>query len=137
MIGANRRSFPRTVDTARPFRKELSRRTWRAVRKLVKARDHYRCQVCGLPELYSRSRSGRRMSNLQVGHRIPAERYPGPHDDPANLWTLCRGCNASQGNRTPEEWRAARSGRLVRLGLLQEPQRPSSVIVRDYTRRMP
>jgi hypothetical protein len=56
---------------------------------------------------------------------------------------------ASQSNRTPEEWRAAASGRLVRLGLVPDgsPRRgalltgdysrpkPSAVITGDYTRR--
>ena len=108
----------------------------------IKARDGFCCQVCGAPEVFTRTKSGRVMTNLQVGHRIPAERYPGGHNDPANLWTLCRGCNASQGNRTPEEWNAAASGRLVRLGLVarlgvvRTPGR-TAVISGDYTRRKP
>ncbi len=75
------------------------------------------------------------MSNLQFGHRIPAERYAGSHDDPQNVWTLCRGCNASQGDRTPEEWRGGASGRLVNLGLVRAAAGPSAVITGDYTKR--
>lgn len=57
-------------------------------------RDGGRCVVCGSTR------------NLVGGHRIPAERYAGPHDDPRNLWTLCQGCNISQGSLTASEWRA-------------------------------
>jgi 5-methylcytosine-specific restriction endonuclease McrA len=118
----------------RPVAKWRVSAKWKRICRAVKARDHYRCQVCGVPELYRRTATGKRMSNLVVGHKIPPERYAGSPLDTANLWLLCRADNASQGNRTPEEWRAARSGRLVELGLV-DPDRPSRVITRDYTKR--
>jgi hypothetical protein len=37
-------------------------------------------------------------------HRTPPHRYAGAFADLANLWTLCRGCNYSKGDRTIEEW---------------------------------
>lgn len=81
----------------------------------VKARAGRKCEVCGALELFHRSRTGRRMSNLILGHKVPLERYEGSPTDKDNLWALCRSCNASQGNRTVEEWQAAKSGRLVEL----------------------
>ena len=140
MTAGNRLTF---AEPRRPFRRALSTKQWRATRKAIKARDGYCCEVRGAPEIFARTKSGRTMTNLQVGHRIPAERYPGGHNDPANLWTLCRGCNASQGNRTPDEWRAAASGRLVRLGLVRQHgglvRTPGgrAVITGDYSRRKP
>jgi hypothetical protein len=102
----------------------------------VKARDGHRCQVCGASETFRASATGRRMSNLITGHRIPPERYAGSPLDAANLFCLWRACNASQGNRTVEEWRAAKTGRLVALGLAQRPSRRlSAVITRNYTRK--
>ena len=60
---------------------------------------------------------------LVPGRRIvPPERFAGHDDDPGNLRTLCFACNSSQSNRTDEEWRAARSGRLVSLGLVDGPK---------------
>lgn len=41
---------------------------------------------------------------LVADHRTPPHRYPGPFADPANLWTLCKACNNSKGDRTVEEW---------------------------------
>ena len=118
-------------------RRRVSTAMKRAAR-LAKARAGHKCEVCGAPELFHRSATGRRMSNLVLGHRVPLERYRGSPTDPANGYVLCRGCNASQGNRTPEEWRAAASGRLVRLGLVRT-DRPAkrAVTVADYTRRTP
>jgi 5-methylcytosine-specific restriction endonuclease McrA len=109
---------------------------WKRLAPLVKRRAHNRCEVCGDPEIFHRSASGKKMSNLLIGHRTPPERYAGSPLDPGNLFCLCRACNASQGNRTEAEWRAARSGRLVGLGLTG-PKEPttSAVITTDYTRR--
>ena len=125
----------RTFGEARPVRPALLSRGWKRVCPFVKRRDHYRCCVCGVVETFHTTPNGRRMSNLVIGHRTPPERYPGSHNDPRNLWTLCASCNSSQGNRTPEEWLAARSGRLVELGIAG-PQAPttSSVITRDYSK---
>jgi hypothetical protein len=109
---------------------------WKKVCRLVKARARNRCEVCGAAETFRTSVTGRRMSNLVTGHRIPPERYGGSPLDAANLFCLCRACNASQGNRTVEEWRAAQTGRLVALGLAQRaPRCPSQVITRNYTKR--
>lgn len=120
-----------------PVRRALLSRGWRHVVPLIKRRDGYQCQVCGARESWHTSPTGKRMPNLVVGHRTPPERYMGSHNDPANLWTLCASCNASQGNRTEAEWRAARSGRLVELGIAgrKTPDPNSSVVVRDYTRK--
>jgi len=109
---------------------------WKKACRRVKDRDGHRCRVCGTPEGFRRSATGRRMSNLVVGHRIPPERYGGSPIDDGNLYTLCRPCNASQGNRTEDEWRAARTGRLVELGIVAgEPGRTSSsVITTGYSR---
>jgi hypothetical protein len=38
-------------------------------------------------------------------HRIPPHRYRGTFADTDNLWTLCKACNNSKGDRTVEEWR--------------------------------
>ena len=109
---------------------------WKRVCRLVKARARNRCEVCGAAETFRMSVTGRRTSNLVTGHRVPPERYAGSPLDAANLFCLCRACNASQGNRTVEEWRAAQTGRLVALELAQSPpRRPSQVISRHYTRK--
>jgi hypothetical protein len=42
---------------------------------------------------------------LVADHRVPPHRYRGTFADPANLWTLCKACNNSKGDRTVEEWR--------------------------------
>jgi hypothetical protein len=126
----------RTFGEPRPTRPALLSRGWRAICPIVKRRDHYRCCVCGATETWHHSATGRRLSNLLIGHKTPPERYMGSHNDPANLWTLCFACNASQGNRTVEEWFAAQSGRLVELGITG-PKVPttSAVITKDYSRR--
>ncbi len=126
----------RTFGEPRPTRPALLSRGWRAIVPVVKRRDGFQCQVCGVRETFHRSAAGKRMSNLLIGHRTPPERYMGSHNDPANLWTLCFQCNASQGNRTEAEWFAAGSGRLVELGITG-PQAPtdSAVVTRDYSRK--
>ena len=108
---------------------------WKRVCPFVKRRDGFRCTICGAPEVYHRSPTGKRMSNLLIGHRTPPERYQGSPLDVRNLFTLCRPCNSSQGNRTVEEWLAAGSGRLVELGIAgpQAPTTPSSVVSKDYS----
>ena len=53
------------------------RRRWKALRRLVLARDGYRCRRCG--------RAGR----LEVDHVVPPRRG-GAVWDPANLQALCR-----------------------------------------------
>ena len=76
---------------------------WRAVRKVVFARDQYRCTACGA--------AGR----LECDHVEPLEKQPGQNPfDPNGLQTLCRACHLAKTrleNRrhelTPEEaaWR--------------------------------
>ena len=105
-----------TAGAFRPVRPELSRASWRKTRVHVRRRDRNTCQVCGRVQPAFAKRS------FPVGHIVPPERYAGHHDDPANLQTLCWACNSSQSNRTSEEWRAARSGRLVNLGILDGPR---------------
>ena len=109
---------------------------WKRLIPFVKRRAGHRCEVCGASEVFHRSATGRRMSNLLIGHRTPAERYMGSPLDRANLYCLCQACNASQGNRTEAEWRAARSGRLVELGIVgpQAPTTSSLVNTADYSK---
>jgi RecQ family ATP-dependent DNA helicase len=56
---------------------------WREVRKVVLARDEYRCKECG---------DACSHGEADVHHLIP--RAAGGLDDPANLITLCDGCHA-------------------------------------------
>lgn len=111
----------RTTTASRGVRRELSRSSWRRTREAVKRRDGHRCQSCGskgwIPEHVSRS--GRRIPGryrLVVGHIVPAERYAGHHDDPANLRTLCTSCNNSQRDLDDEQWRVARAARGQTVG---------------------
>jgi len=46
-----------------------------------------------------------------VGHIIPAERYPGRHNDERNLRTMCVACNNSQRELDDEQWQEARTAR--------------------------
>jgi hypothetical protein len=110
----------------RPVRRALVSTAWKKTTPKAKARAGHRCEVCGVAETFHLSPKGRTLSNLVVGHRIPPERFSGSHNDLANLWVLCLACNASQGNRTPEEWFSARSGRLVELGLVRSFVPPAS-----------
>jgi len=130
-----RRALPDAENERLPVEGWRVSTGWKRVCPFVKRRDGFRCAICGSPELYHRSPTGKRMSNLLIGHRTPPERYQGSPLDVRNLWTLCSACNASQGNRTELEWRAARSGRLVELGLAgpQTPDPASSVVVKDYS----
>jgi hypothetical protein len=77
--------------------RRYSSTSWRRARDETLARDGYRCQACG--------RQGAKGDRwLVADHRTPPHRYAGPFADLANLWTLCRGCNYSKGDRTIEEW---------------------------------
>lgn len=65
-------------------------------------RDHHRCQYCGTLA-------------TELDHVFPWSR--GGLTWAANLVAACFDCNHSKGNRTPDEWRAAKAiahyGRLV------------------------
>lgn len=120
-----------TFGVRRPVEPWRVSKAWKRTCTIAKRRAGYACEVCGVGETFHPSPKGKRMSNLVAGHRVPPERYPGRPTDPANVWILCSACNASQGNRTPEEWQAARTGRLVDLGLVSHgPERkaPSRTI---------
>lgn len=78
--------------------RRYSSQAWRAARDATLARDGFACQACG-----RQGRQGDRW--LVADHRTPPHRYAGAFADLANLWTLCRGCNYSKGDRTVEEWR--------------------------------
>lgn len=58
-------------------------------RQNVFKRDHHACQYCGT------------LKNLTLDHVLP--RSKGGKSSWANLVTACQRCNASKGNRTPEE----------------------------------
>lgn len=119
----------------RPVERWRVSTAWKKLIPFIKRRARYRCEVCGEPEVYHRSATGKRMSSHVIGHKVPPERFAGSPLDRANLWLLCRACNASQGNRTPEEWFAAGSGRLRELGISgQKAPTTSQVITRDYTK---
>jgi hypothetical protein len=78
---------------ASPLDRPPARRTRRQagpgslrLRFLVLRRDGFRCQLCG-----ATAADGVR---LEVDHRVP--RAKGGTDAEANLWTLCRDCNAGK-----------------------------------------
>ena len=75
---------------------------WQRLRKLVLARDGWRCRSCGRP------------GALEVDHRVPLRR--GGTDHPDNLQALCRSCHIEKSRRetprrvpTPTEaaWKSA------------------------------
>ncbi len=59
---------------------------WNKLRDAIRARDGYRCQVCGVPE-------GQRQHD--VHHRIPFRAFASPEqaNRPENLVTLCASCH--------------------------------------------
>lgn len=58
------------------------------VRRAVYERDHFRCVACGTTD------------DLSVDHIVAWSK--GGLDDPSNLQTLCRSCNARKGTRGEE-----------------------------------
>lgn len=116
---------------SRPVRPELSRGSWRRVRERVKQRDGHCCTVCGSDGLIPAhaSKSGRWIPTrrlLVVGHIVPAERYPGHHDDPRNLRTMCSSCNNSQRDLDDDQWRVAKDARAEAREDARRPARPFS-----------
>lgn len=77
------------------FMTGLSRK-WisKAIRIAVFARDGFACVYCGGSP-----------SKLQLDHVTPVSK--GGTDDFDNLVTACKYCNASKGNKSVSEWRAA------------------------------
>ena len=67
---------------AHPF---YSTREWRELRQMIKGRDKWRCQICGV--------SVREKGSSQVDHIIPRAKAPALALDPNNLRTLCRSCH--------------------------------------------
>jgi DEAD/DEAH box helicase domain-containing protein len=59
---------------------------WPRQRKLARARDHYRCQICGMPE---------QDREHDVHHKIPFRTFTTYEqaNQLANLITLCRACH--------------------------------------------
>ena len=55
------------------------------MRQMIKQRDKYRCQLCGI--------SLRERGSSQVDHIIPRSKAPALALDPNNLRTLCRPCH--------------------------------------------
>jgi len=78
---------------------------WQKIRDQVRARDGFRCQVCGAPE------NGRQHD---VHHRVPFRQFPSPAqaNRPENLITLCPTCH-----RRAEQNVRMRSG-LAGLGYM-------------------
>ena len=64
--------------------------SYRKHREFVFRRDGFSCVYCASSV------------DLELDHVIPQSR--GGSDDPENLVTCCRSCNASKGNKTPDEW---------------------------------
>ena len=60
---------------------------WPRLRDAIRARDGYRCQVCGQPESGSRQHD--------VHHKIPFRQFPTPEaaNRPENLITVCPSCH--------------------------------------------
>lgn len=107
-------------------RAALGTSRWKRAREATKARDGYRCVVCG----------SRR--NLRAGHRIHHARYAGSHDDAGNLWTLCQSCNVAQGTMNADEWKLTESYRRRLRAREDSPRlsvgRPSLDVIRgDYS----
>ena len=65
------------------------------LRQLIIERDEHCCVHCGATELDG---------PFQIDHLLPVTR--GGTNDPHNLVTACRWCNARKGNLTMEEWDA-------------------------------
>lgn len=79
----------RIADAARPFLRYRDTRA-RSTKDLIANRDGDRCHYCGTGH------------SLQIDHIYPKSR--GGSSDAENLVLACRNCNASKGDRTPEEW---------------------------------
>ena len=53
---------------------------------------------------------------LIAAHRVPAEQYPGRHDDLQNLTLRCSSCNNSQRDLTDQQWAEAKAARSMARG---------------------
>ena len=66
---------------------------WMATRRQVQQRDKFTCAACGAVR-----------ADHEVDHRVPLEQ--GGTNDPENLQSLCRDCNAYKGDdKTTDEVR--------------------------------
>jgi 5-methylcytosine-specific restriction endonuclease McrA len=79
----------RYVHVPRKFRRQVTN-------TFLFARDDYRCQFCGRPQVALRSRE-----YLTRDHLIPLSR--GGTNDWTNVLTACSACNTRKGNRLAEE----------------------------------
>ena len=72
-------------------------REWRELREMIRGRDKWRCQLCGI--------SVREKGASQVDHIIPRRTAPALALDPNNLRTLCRSCHnkfdKARGHKSP------------------------------------
>lgn len=87
----------RPIDpSAHIGRTDLVSPEWRALRITIFERDGYACRYCGTQE-----------GPFECDHVVPVSR--GGDNDPDNLATSCKPCNASKGARTLAEWKGVRA----------------------------
>lgn len=80
---------PNYKDGSSPERQRLyARGVGRAFRRMILARDDYRCVLCG------RGKEGPR--SLHVHHLKPWAGNPALRFEPSNVVTLCRGCHVEE-----------------------------------------
>ena len=77
------------VHVPRRFRRQVTN-------TFLFARDHYRCQYCGRPQVVLRTREC-----LTRDHLVPLSR--GGTNAWTNVVTACSSCNARKGNHLPDE----------------------------------
>lgn len=61
------------------------------IKKLVKKRDNYTCQICGISNEQLHKYNPNWNVLLCIDHKVPA--CSGGSNDPSNLRTLCEYCN--------------------------------------------
>jgi hypothetical protein len=85
--------------SARPHRESLGKRLGK-VAVMIKARDGHKCVYCGKPEV--NIPPAHPVDKHQLDHLLP--RVQGGKDEPQNLVTACKSCNAARHDMTVEGW---------------------------------